>query len=110
VRDDRRQDRERSDEPPPFDVSEGAWPCEDPSCLACELTPEDWHAVMQLVLEGKDVYIVSDQGFLYPLELRHMTSGQSGMTDMLRRVKRDARLDERTGRTHHSHTTRLRLR
>lgn len=65
---------------------------------------------MEMVLQGRDVYIVDDQGYLYPLELRHLTTGENGMTDLLRLVKRDTRRDERTGRSHHSHTTLLRPR
>jgi len=48
---------------------------------------EDWHAVMAMVLGGRDVYIVDHNGCLYPLELRHVTTGENGMTRLLRLVK-----------------------
>lgn len=102
----------RSDEQlPPFEVEQGPWPCEDPGCVACQLTPDQWREVMRLVFEErKDPYIVLKCGCLVPLELRHVTVGENGLTDMLRRVKRDARRAAREGRTEHSHTTVMRWR
>ena len=96
---------------PPFDVEQGPWPCEQPGCLACELTPEQWKDVMRMVFdEGKDVYIIDDKGGWYPLELRHVTTGENALTKMLRKVKRGAREDASEGHAHHSHTAILKSR
>ena len=104
----RKLDRRRS---PAFELrAAAAWPTEEPGCLACEMTPEQWEDVMRLVFEGKDVWIQDEKGYWYPLELQHMTTGPSGMTEMLGLVKQDAREDARNGHAHHSHTTHMKPR
>lgn len=89
----------------------GPWPCEDPGCLACELTPQQWEEILVRVFEhGEDIYLIDDTGGWYPLELRHVTDGPNGMNKMLRLVKGDARAAARDGRAHHSHTAHMKPR
>ena len=54
----RTRSRAQDGAPPPFDVEEAPWPCEDARCLACQLTPEHWSDILRMVFdEGKDVYM-----------------------------------------------------
>jgi len=92
---------------PAHDLTVAPWPVADPACLLCELTTEQWSDVHRMIFEErKDVFIVDDHGYLYPVELRHVTTGPSGLSQMLRRVKRDARRESRS----HSHTSLMRPR
>lgn len=92
---------------PAYDVTVAPWPVADPICLLCELTPEQWSDVHRMIFdERKDVFIVDHRGYLYPVELRHVTTGPRGLSQMLGRVKRDAR---REGHSH-SHTSLMRPR
>lgn len=89
----------------------GPWPCEDPDCLACELTPQQWEEILVRVFDhGEDIYLIDDKGYLYPLELRHLTVGPNGMNEMLGLVKQEERAAAREGRAHHSHTARMKPR
>lgn len=87
------------------DLTEGAWPGEDPECLMCQLAPEEREEIHRRVLEGEDMYLIDDQGFWYPVLLRYITvgAGDDGLPKMLGLVKTDVR---RTGHDH-SHTARL---
>ncbi len=93
------------------ELTVGPWPCEDRDCLACELTPQQWEEILARVFEhGEDIYLIDDTGGWYPLELRHITDGPSGMNEMLRLVKGDARATARDGPAHHSHTAHMKPR
>jgi hypothetical protein len=111
VSNDRRRRRGPSGERPWSELTEGPWPCEDPGCLACQLTAAQWEDIHVRVFErGEDVYIVDDRGALYPLELRHVTTGPNGMNEMLGMVKDDARAAARDGHVDHSHTSHMKPR
>lgn len=90
---------------PAVDVTEGAWPGEDPECLMCQLTPEEREEVERRTLEGEDMYLIDDKGHWYPVELRHVAVGPKGLNEMLGLVKQDARAAAREGRADHSHTS-----
>lgn len=88
------------------DLTVGPWPCDDPKCLLCQLTPEQWRDIHVRIFErAEDVYIVTKAGHLYPVELRHVTVGPKAMNEMLGLVKQDARSAVGEGRVHHSHTS-----
>lgn len=88
------------------EVTESPWPCSDPACAGCELTATEWRDIQRRIFAGEDVYVVDHTGGFYPVILEHVTSGPTGMTEMLGLVKQDAR----EGRKMHSHTLRTRPR
>ena len=108
---DRSNRRRPSGERPWSELTAAPWPCEDPECIGCQLTPEQMEEIHVRIFEhGEDVYLIDDKGYWYPVELRHVTTGPDGMSEMLGLVKADARTAAREGRTYHSHTAHLKPR
>lgn len=89
---------------PGFDVTEGAWPCEDPGCWMCQLDPEDREEAMAELLLTGWVIIMGSDGYPHFYSLKHVTMGKGiGVESMLKLTKQDAKEAAQRGETIHPH-------
>lgn len=89
---------------PGFDLTEGAWPCEDPTCDMCLLDPEDREEAMALLVVTGGVLIPGADGYPHLYSLRHLVMGKDiGPEELLRLTKQDAKEAARRGDTIHPH-------
>jgi hypothetical protein len=89
---------------PGFDLTEAAWPCEDPDDLMCRISPRARAAAMAMVLAFGEVTITPKGGQPERYTLRHVLVGKDiGIEPMLKLTKQDAKEAARRGETIHPH-------
>jgi hypothetical protein len=87
---------------PGFDVTEAAWPCEDPDDLMCRISPRAREMAMAMLLDRGEVVITPKGGKPERYTLRHVIVGGT-VTDMLKLVKEDEREAAAHGQRVHPH-------